>query len=173
MYPRDGVEGENMTIHYSLLVTVPRISEQHGWALDDLREVQLATQLAADAENWLAQFEWVIKTRSTLVGYAIPGVVGVFLIEIDPSDSSIDRELWVIVGDLPPAYISPDFASTPDEALNCYIAEMQAWVDAVIAGESTDDLIPVDATPDESNARMLQQRLDLLRTRVLNVGKKQ
>lgn len=122
--------------------------------------------LVVEVQEYLAGFDWA-STGRTWVGECIPGVIGIFLVELKPSDMDIDSFTWVIVGDLPPAYISPVYATSPREALNGYISEMAAWVEAVEKDEPVDDLIPVNATPTRQNAASLQSRLEFLRREIL------
>lgn len=156
-----------MNIDFTKLVPIDRVTEQRKWALDEPGAVKEAEKMFRDAQAWLNKFGWVRSLSSAHVGYVIPGVLGVFLVEIEPASEDVDRWNWVIWGDVPPAYISPEFASTPDEALEAYVAELQAWVDAVKAGEPTDELIPVDTVPTAKNADLLQKRLRFISDKVL------
>ena len=97
----------------------------------------------------------------------VTGVVGVFLFQIDPAQPDVDEWLWGIVGDFPSAYISSENANTPREALEGYVAETEAWVDAARQGQSVEELIPVNLAPTRENADALGQRLRLLRDDVL------
>ena len=75
--------------------------------------------------------------------------------------------LWVVVGDLPPAYLVTD--DVPDAlcALRDYIGLMRRWVAAVKAGEPVVDLIPVNAPATLANAEALRIRLDSLEHNIL------
>lgn len=55
--------------------------------------------------------------------------------------------IWVIVGDLPPAYITTENNANPACALDGYITEMKEWVEAVRMGKPTSERIPVNAPP--------------------------
>ena len=55
--------------------------------------------------------------------------------------SKAELYIWVVVGDLPPAYLSVSYCRNVYQAFNGYCREMQAWVDAVNAGEPVDKLI--------------------------------
>jgi hypothetical protein len=139
----------------------------------NLRALQLETEeqgtkeLAAAMDAFLGGFSWARRTGNAWVGLCIPAVLGLFLVELDPPSDDIDRSTWVIVGDLPPAYISPEFASSPREALEAYIAEMSAWVEAVEKGEPVDDLIPVNGAATPANAAALKSRLSFIENKIL------
>lgn len=70
--------------------------------------------------------------------------------------------MWVIVGDLPPAYIVCDNAHTWQEALDAYAVEMMEWVKAVKEGRSIEDVIPVNVPPTVEYADMLESRCNLI-----------
>lgn len=50
---------------------------------------------------------------------------------------------WVVVGDLPPAYLVVDDSPTLLEALSTYEELMADWIAAVRDGRSIDDCTPV------------------------------
>jgi hypothetical protein len=93
-------------------------------------------------------------------GLGVDGVVGVFLAE--PATPDVDREVWVVVGDLPPLYLVTDDLETPADALAAYIAHRRAWVEAVRANHSVAHLAPVDVEPTREWAAALATRLDRL-----------
>jgi hypothetical protein len=65
------------------------------------------------------------------------------LCRIVPAEEAVDEWLWVVVGDLPPAYIVTDNARDTPSALDAYTGEMERWIEAVRKGQSVADLIPV------------------------------
>jgi hypothetical protein len=73
----------------------------------------------------------------------------------------------VVVGDLPPAYLSSEYAKSPKDALDGYMGEMLAWVEAVEKGEPTDELIPNNGAPTLANAKTLRSRLEFLGREIL------
>jgi hypothetical protein len=74
---------------------------------------------------------------------------------------------WVIVGDLPPAYLVLDNAPSWKEALEGYTEEMQRWVDAVRAGHNLDGIIPVNVAPIPEHADSLDLRLRFIREKII------
>jgi hypothetical protein len=93
---------------------------------------------------------------------AVEGVFGVFRAEAEPAAPDVDREVWVVVGDLPPLYLVTDDIDTPEEALAAYIDHRRAWVEAVRANHSVAHLAPVNVEPTKEWAKALATRLDLL-----------
>ena len=129
---------------------------------EDPQETQHLQQLLAEAKTYLGSFRWCKSIQESYCGIGAPGIIGVFLFRIEPAMKDIDEWLWVIVGDVPSAYITAQYATTPTEALEGYIGEMTEWVKAAMEGKSVKELIPVNVDPTQENAKMLESRLELL-----------
>jgi hypothetical protein len=129
----------------------------------DPEEEQGVRKLAERGRKYLESFRWCEKVERQYVGIGLAGIVGVFLCDIVPTEAHVDDRVWVVMGDLPPAYITTEHAPNPACALLGYVEEMQSWVDAVRRGESVDELIPVNVEPTQEYATMLDTRLDILR----------
>jgi hypothetical protein len=123
--------------------------------------------LIAKADEFLDAFEWAKRTGRIWVGKCIPGVLGLFLLELDSPGPHVDKYVWIVVSDLPPAYLSSVYAKSPRSALDGYIGEMEAWIQAVKKGQPTNDLIPVNAPPTLQNAEALASRLAFLEREIL------
>lgn len=121
---------------------------------------------AREAEDFLRRQRWCQGIARGYLDRAWDGILGVFFFEIVPAQPGVDRTMWVITGDVPPAYIC-NANATGAEALRAYLAEMQLWVDAVQRGTSVERLIPVNAPPTAEYADMLASRLDFIRRRLL------
>jgi hypothetical protein len=78
----------------------------------------------------------------------------------------------VIVGDVPPAYITCHYAKTPYVALDGYIGAMEEWVEAAREGKSVADIIPVNVPATPAYAEMLGSRLKFLDKNVLPLLRK-
>jgi hypothetical protein len=121
-----------------------------------------------EATDYLDSFKWCRQIVESYVGIAVPGVVAVFLSRIIPNQPDVDEWLWLIVGDLPPAYITTEDAPNPATALDAYIGAMEKWVDAARSGKPVDGLIPVNVPPTKEYADMLAKRLRLLDAEILS-----
>ncbi|MCG3190497.1 MAG: hypothetical protein LKCHEGNO_03230 [Burkholderiaceae bacterium] len=142
---------------------VTRISAE---LLADRSSADLAGYLR-DAKEYLLYYDWCKDILEEYVGLIVDGIVGIFLFRISPSRPGVDEWLWVIVGDLPPAYITCDRCPNPATALDGYIGAMSEWVDAASKGMSVAELIPVNVPATPANAQILRKRLDFLDQRVL------
>jgi hypothetical protein len=150
-----------MTVDISKLVPAASLVGEDEEETGELRE------LAARAKDFVKSFEWCQTVEDVRTGIAVAGVIGVFLVRIIPRRIDVDDALWVVVGDLPPAYLVTDDAPTAVRAIEIYIGLMQEWVDAVKAGRRVEELVPVNAEPTKEVAEMLQSRLDFLTNRLL------
>jgi hypothetical protein len=114
------------------------------------------------ASGYLSSFQWCDQILESYFGLGLGRFVAVFLFRIRPTRPEVDEWLWVIVGDLPSAYLVTDQTPNPACALQAYIVLMRQWVEAVMKGESVEDLIPVNVEPNVTWASELQGRLSLL-----------
>jgi hypothetical protein len=125
---------------------------------DAIRDPEVRA-FADEARAFLLRHSWCNAVASLERAWAVAGVLGVFLAEIVPARPGIDARLWVVVGDLPPAYLVLDDAPNWREALRCYVAEMERWVEAAKIGAPTDELIPVNVEPSPESVALLESRL--------------
>ena len=120
-----------------------------------------------EAREYVEGFTWCAGIRNSYFGMGTGDVFAVFLFEIEPAGRGADRWIWVIVGDLPPAYIATELCPNPAAALDGYTGEMERWVAAARSGQSVADLIPVNAPATPEYVDMLESRLRFLDTEIL------
>ena len=118
--------------------------------------------LATEARHFRGRFAWCAEVRSGYLAWAVAGILGVFLFEIRPGRPGVDDQLWVVVGDLPPAYLVCTDAATWQQALSGYVLELQRWIDAVRVDGDVTGLMPVNAPPTPESADRLQPRIDFI-----------
>ncbi len=119
------------------------------------------------AREFLLFYDWCREIREEYLGLYVDGIIGVFLFQISPSRVDVDEWVWVIVGDLPPAYLTCEDCPNPATALDGYIGAMSEWVEAASTGRSVAELIPVNVPATPVNAEKLRRRLEFLDERVL------
>ena len=134
---------------------------------EDLEDTNLLKTMAVAARAFISAQKWCERVDSLYFAYGVGGVVAIFLVQITPRFEDVDSCLWVIVGDLPPAYIVVDENPTAANALEGYLDEMTKWVEAVEQGQSVEDLIPVNTPPTPAWAEQLRGRLEVLRSKIL------
>lgn len=131
-------------------------------------EFHLLSGMLIEAKSYICGFNWCRKLKKAYFGCGIGGIFSIFLMDIDNASSPSDNLLWVIVGDIPPAYlVADDGPQNPREVLAEYISLMREWVFAVENSKGIDDLIPVNVEPTLDNAMKLKGRLDYLQSEFL------
>lgn len=103
-----------------------------------------------------------------LVYADVENVLGGTDLTLGDRNADVDEWIWIVVGDLPPAYITCEESPNPASALDAYIGAMGEWVNAAKKRISTNGLIPVNVTPTLENAEALQKRLAFLDERILS-----
>jgi len=89
----------------------------------------------------------------------------IFYFEIDPiTESNADNFVWIIVGDIPPAYIDIESAHNELEALELYVYLMEEWIENVKREKSVEDCFPINVEPSKKYANMLYNRIKILKS---------
>lgn len=134
---------------------------------EDEEETQRLRDMEAEARDFICKFEWCGGVRDLYFGEGIGDVFAVFLARISPARPSVDQYLWIVVGDIPPAYLVVDDCPTPRAALEGYIGEMRKWVALAKEGKSSRDVIPVNVPATPEWAESLNSRLDALEQKMI------
>lgn len=142
------------------------ISQMTGEDDDETRRLRKMEQTARE---FVCDFDWCEEIRDFYYGAAVGDVFAVFLAHIRPAHDSVDEYLWIVVGDLPSAYLVTDDSANPKEALEGYIREMRKWVALAKDGRSSDDVIPVNVPATPEWAKVLESRLDTLEQKIIPV----
>lgn len=130
---------------------------------EDEEDTRLLRVMAQGALNYIRCFPWCKKIIGEYFGDGYGGILAVFLFRIEPSRPDIDEWLWIIFGDVPPAYLVTDICKTPSQALEGYIGEIGKWIQLAKTGRSSSDVIPVYVPATPENAAELESRLKFLR----------
>jgi hypothetical protein len=112
--------------------------------------------MALYARDYIQEFTWCKSVKGSYFGDGVGAIAAVFLFHIEPARLDVDRWLWEVVGDIPPAYLVIDDNTTPSLALQGYIDEMSRWVKLVKSGKSTSKAIPVNKPATKENALLLE-----------------
>jgi hypothetical protein len=136
------------------------IAEMFG---DDEEDIKLLRVMASEAQDYIQSFSWCKSIREAYFGDGCGGIIAIYLFRIEPSRTGVDEWLWVVVGDVPRAYLVIDQCKTPSQALEGYIEEMSKWVKLAKQGQSSNKVIPVNVPATPENAEALEGRLKFLR----------
>jgi len=135
-------------------------------AASEIKNPEVA-EFAQRASSFLLSHTWCRSIVSVHLAWAVAGVLAVFQVKLVPTRKGVDDTLWVVVGDVPPAYLVCDEAPTWREALEGYVDEMRRWVSAARKGESLSDVIPVNVDPTLAWANELDSRLSFINEHIL------
>jgi hypothetical protein len=131
----------------------------HG---DSAEDTEMLREMGVEAENFLLSFPWCSEITDRYFGGGVGKLVAVFLFRIGSSRVEVDSWLWVVVGDLPPAYLVTDSLKTPLSALRAYVELRRDWVNAVREGASTSGLMPMIVPATAEWASKIESRLDFI-----------
>ena len=134
---------------------------------DSREDSAMLLGMAEEAKRFIESFEWCSGVNQQFFGLGVGGILAAFLFNIRPAAPEVDSWLWVIVGDIPPAYIVTDDAYTPALAVEAYIREMREWAAAAKAGSPVDGLIPVNVPATAEWGHELEGRLGFIEKKLL------
>jgi hypothetical protein len=152
------------TVDTSEMTSISEIADSK-----DIEYVDEVLELSERAQDYLRQMSWCERILEGWLDYSCGYIIGVFHFHFEPSEEDIPSYVWVIVGDLPPAYLDSEYCKNGTEAMEGYVAEMQKWVDRVMSGRELDDsVIPVNVPPTKEWAEELQIRLTYIKEHFLD-----
>lgn len=133
---------------------------------EDKEDTRLLRGMAEEARTYLASFSWCKEVHDGYFAGGVGSVCAIFLFHIRPGRPEVDPWMWVMVGDIPPAYLPVSDASSPREAFETYIGGMRRWVKAARSSDkkaaAAADVPPVNAPLTPEWAEKLQVRLNTL-----------
>lgn len=134
---------------------------------DDHDDTELLRQSFKEATSYLESQTWCQHIEQSYFGLGVGGIVAVFLFRITPKTEAVDNYVWVVVGDIPPLYITTEQCPNPATALDGYIGAMEEWAEAASNGKSVEGLPPVVAKPTVENGIRLKKSLAFLDQEIL------
>ena len=106
------------------MIPLNQLKNQRIDYLDDV------IKLSEDAQNYLGSFHWCKRIINGWLSHEWGYILGIFYFEIEPlKESSADKFVWIVVGDLPSAYIDTVSATNALSALESYVFLMEDWID--------------------------------------------
>ncbi|HET8555027.1 MAG TPA: hypothetical protein VFL78_09395 [Rhodanobacteraceae bacterium] len=124
-------------------------------------------EMAAMAKDYLKSFSWCPPINNIYLAYGVGGIVAVFLVDFPWKIQGTDDELWVIIGDLPSAYLVVEPMDDEAHALERYCDLMDQWIAAVRNSDDLSGVFPVSVEPTVKHAEMLYNRIEFLRTEII------
>ena len=129
----------------------------------DEQDTLLLQRMSEDAKKYIASFPWCDAVVSSYFGSGVGGIFAVFLFHIRPKHADVDPWIWIIVGDIPLAYLPLTDCKSSGEAFRTYMRGMRNWVQLArkgSAGTPEQGVPPVDLPATPEWAERLNQRLN-------------
>jgi hypothetical protein len=134
---------------------------------DDDADTALLLQMAEAARNYITSFDWCPPINAIHLASGVGGLVAVFLFEFSRKIQQTDDHLWVVVGDLPTAYLVVEPEDSPSQALERYCDLMEEWIAAVRDTGKLSEVFPVTAESTPENANALEKRIAFLLAEII------
>lgn len=132
---------------------------------DDNTDTASLQQMAKSARDYIASFTWCPPIKATYLASGVGAVVAIFLFKFSKKIQQADDQLWVVVGDLPSAYLVVEEDDSP--ALERYCGLMEDWVAAVRDSGALSEVFPVSTEPTVENAESLERRIAFLLAEII------
>lgn len=129
---------------------------------DDEEDTALLRKMSEDARHYISSFAWCETILNSYFGGGVGGIFAVFLFHIRASRSNVDPWIWIVVGDIPSAYLPITDCESPVEVFRSYIRGMSRWVELARMGQTgtpEQGVPPVDVPATPEWAERLNQKL--------------
>jgi hypothetical protein len=129
---------------------------------DDEQDTFLLRRMSEDARHYISSFSWCSGIQNSYFGGGVGGIFAVFLFQIRPSRPDVESWIWIVVGDIPPAYLPISDCKSASEVFKTYIRGMTKWVELARLGQSgtpEDGIPPVNMPATPEWAEKMSQRL--------------
>jgi len=93
----------NIMVCYAESIAVARARKSRMIPAGEIRDPEVRASAEA-ARAYLEHFRWCGAITQLSLAFAVAGVVSVFRADIRPVGEGADPTVWVVMGDLPPAY---------------------------------------------------------------------
>jgi hypothetical protein len=95
---------------------------------EDEEDTAFLRGMSQDAEAYLRSFSWCKEVQGSFFGGGVGGIIAVFLFNIRPARPEVSSWIWIIVGDIPSAYLPLEDAPSPAEIFKTYLRGMSKWL---------------------------------------------
>ena len=133
-----------------------------GIAGNDEEDTLLLRKMAERAKRYISSFPWCEAILDSHFGGGVGGIFAVFFFHIRPSRPDVDPWIWIVVGDIPSAYLPISDCESPGEVFRTYVRGMSRWVELARKGQtggSEQGIPPVNVPSTPEWAENLSERL--------------
>jgi hypothetical protein len=129
---------------------------------DDEQDTTLLRKMSEAASQYISTFPWCAAVHNSYFGGGVGGIFAVFFFHIRPSRPEVDPWIWIVVGDIPPAYIPLSDSESPADVFRSYMRGMTRWVEMARNGgvsAAKKGVPPVDLPATPEWAEKINQKL--------------
>lgn len=96
---------------------------------DDQLDSILLRKMGIDAGVFIRSFPWCTTVLESFFGGGVGGIFAIYFFHIRSSRPDVDPWIWIMIGDVPPAYLPLTDCGSPAAAFRSYMHGMSKWVD--------------------------------------------
>jgi len=129
---------------------------------DDEQDTILLRKMSEDAKQYISSFPWCETIRDSYFGGGVGGIFAVFFFHISSNRFDVAPWIWIVVGDIPSAYLPITDCESPAEVFRSYIRGMNRWVELARKGQNgtpEQGVPPVNVPATPEWAERLNQKL--------------
>jgi hypothetical protein len=150
--------------HYEGSQIAMGLVPSHSILGDDEEDTILLRKMSSDARQYICRFSWCEAVLESYFGGGVGGIFAVFFFHI--RSRHVDPWMWIIVGDIPPAYLPLSDCASPREVFTTYVHGVSRWVEFARTNQPgiscPPDVPPVDLPPTPEWADKITQKLHVL-----------
>lgn len=138
------------------------VEEMRG---DDEEDTAFLREMFEQAKNYIQSFSWCDSIVRSYFAGGVGKVFAIFLFRINSNRYDVDPWEWIFIGDMPPAYLPVEDATSKIAAFETYVEGMKRWVEVARQGREPtpeDRCPPVNAPANPDWAERLDSRLRTL-----------
>jgi hypothetical protein len=136
---------------------------------DDEQDTVLLRKMSEDAKRYISSFPWCDAVLGSYFGGGVGGIFAVIFFHIRPSRPNVEPWIWIVVGDIPPAYLPLTDCKSPAEVFKTYLRGMSNWVKLArkgLTGTPDQGVPPVSIPATPEWAEKINQKLNGLKLAV-------
>jgi len=118
--------------------------------------------MSEDAKQYISSFRWCETILSSYFGGGVGGIFAIFFFHIRPTSFDVAPWIWIVVGDIPSAYLPVTDCESPAEVFRSYLPGMNRWVEFARKGQNgtpEQGVPPVNVPATPEWAERLNQKL--------------
>jgi hypothetical protein len=129
---------------------------------EDEQDTVLLRKMSDDAQQYISSFSWCEAVLNSYFGGGVGGIFAVFLFHIRTHRKDVDPWIWIVIGDIPSAYLPITDCESPADVFKNYIRGMTRWIELARKGQNgtpEEGVPPVNIPATPEWAERLDQKI--------------